>query len=350
MPCGNLYEVGRRYCALIRAVPVVLCVLVAAAPASAQADFYKGRTVQIVCGYGVGGGYDLYARTLARHLGDHIPGKPAVVVQNMTGAGGMRAANAIYTTLPKDGTVIACTNPILLMYQLMGGAQARYETGKLQWIGSLDEPNNSIIAFAKSGLRTIEDAKTREVPVPGDGPTSSMSLYPTATNALIGTRFRVIDGYTGSAAGDLALQRGEVDARSGASLGSLFAQHGEAIRNGTVRILIQFGPRRSRRIADVPLLQDLVGSERDKQIAEVLGLPATVGPGYWMAPGVPEERLAAIRKAFAATVTDPAFLASARQVRLELTPKTGAEVQAAVSAVAGYPKEVLAATAKMLRW
>jgi tripartite-type tricarboxylate transporter receptor subunit TctC len=272
------------------------------------------------------------------------------VVQNMTGAGGMRAANNVYATLPKDGTVIACTNPVLLMYQLMGGAQARYDSGKLQWVGSLDEPNNSIIAFAKSGLRTIDDAKKREVPVPGDGPTSSMSLYPTATNALLGTRFRVIDGYTGSAAGDLALQRGEVDARSGASLTSLFAQHGEQVRNGTLNVLIQFGPRRSKRLPDVPLLQDLLTSDRDKQIAAVLGLPATVGPGYWMAPGVPEDRLALVRKAFEETLADPAFLASAQQAKLELTPKTGAEVQAAVSAVAAYPKDVLAQTVRILKW
>ena len=328
----------------------LLLALLAPAHALAQADFYKGRTVQIVCGYGVGGGYDLYARTLARHLGDHIPGKPSVVVQNMTGAGGMRAANAVYTTLPKDGTVIACTNPVLLMYQLMGGAQARYDTGRLQWIGSLDDPNKSIIAFAKSGLRSIEDARTREIPVPGDGPTSSMSLYPTATNALLGTRFRVIDGYTGSAAGDLALQRGEVDARSGASLSSLFSQYADAIRDGQLHVLIQFGPRRSKRIPQVPLLQDLVTGERDKQIAEVLGLPATVGPGYWMAPGVPDDRLAAVRKAFEATIVDPAFLASAKQVRLDLMPRPGAAVQAAVNAVAAYPKDVLAQTAKILRW
>ena len=160
----------------------------------------------------------------------------------MTGAGGMRAANMVYTTLPKDGTVIAATNPTLLMYQLMGGQQARYETAKLQWIGSLDEPNNSIIAWHTSGIRTIDDAKTREVPVPGDGPTSSMSLYPTATNALLGTRFKIIDGYSGSAAGDLAMERGEVDARSGASLSSLFAQHADWIRDRKINILIQFGP------------------------------------------------------------------------------------------------------------
>ncbi len=336
-----------------RAATLALITLIASVTTDAAqtpADFYKGKTVNIVCGYGVGGGYDLYARTLARHLGDHIPGRPAVVVQNMTGAGGMRAANAVYTTLAKDGSVIACTNPILLMYQLMGGQQARYETGRLQWIGSLDEPNNAIIALASSGLRSIDDAKQREVPVPGDGPTSSMSLYPTATNALVGTRFRIIDGYTGSAAGDLAMQRGEVDARSGATLGSLFAQYGNAIRDHKLNVLIQFGPQRSPRLPDVPLLQDLVTSARAKQIAEILGLPATVGPGYWMAPDVPEERIAAMRKAFEATVVDPAFLASAKQVRLDLVPRTGVAVQAAVNAVAAYPKDVLAETAKILRW
>jgi tripartite-type tricarboxylate transporter receptor subunit TctC len=332
---------------------IALAALLALSPAGAStaaADHYKGKTITIICGYGVGGGYDLYARLMARHLGDHIPGKPSVIVQNMTGAGGMRAANTVYTTAPKDGTVIAATNPTLLMYQLMGGQQARYETDKLQWIGSLDEPNNSIIAWHTSGIRTLDDAKKREVPVPGDGPTSSMSLYPTATNALLGTRFRVIDGYSGSAAGDIALERGEVDARSGASLSSLFAQHADWIRDGKINILIQFGPRRSPRIPDVPLLQDLLTSERDRQIAAVIGLPATVGPGYWMAPGVPEEAIATVRKAFEAMIADPAFAAAVRQVRLDINPKTGAAVQAAVNAVAQVPADVLKQTAAILKW
>jgi tripartite-type tricarboxylate transporter receptor subunit TctC len=327
-----------------------LLALSLAGTSPAAADYYKGKTITIICGYGVGGGYDLYARLMARHLGDYIAGKPSVIVQNLTGAGGMRAANMVYTTAPKDGTVIAATNPTLLMYQLMGGQQARYETGKLQWIGSLDEPNNSIIAWHTSGIRTLDDARKREVPVPGDGPTSSMSLYPTATNALLRTRFKVIDGYSGSASGDLALERGEVDARSGASLSSLFAQHADWIRDGKINILIQFGPRRSPRIPDVPLLQDLLTSERDRQIAAVIGLPPTVGPGYWMAPGVPEEALAIVRKAFEAMIADPAFAASARQVKLDVNPKTGAAVQAAVNAVAQVPPDVLAQTATILKW
>jgi tripartite-type tricarboxylate transporter receptor subunit TctC len=336
---------------LIRHAIAFAALIALFAPDTSRAqEFYKGKTITIVCGYGVGGGYDLYARLLARHLTDHIPGRPSIVVQTMTGAGGMRAANMVYATLPKDGTVIAATNPTLLMYQLMGGQQARYETGKLQWIGSLDEPNNSIIAWHTSGIRTLDDTKTRDVPVPGDGPTSSMSLYPTATNALIGTRFKIIDGYSGSAAGDLAMERGEVDARSGASLSSLFAQHADWVRDRKINILIQFGPRRSRLIPDVPLLQDLLASERDRQIAAVIGLPPTVGPGYWMAPGVPDEALRIVRTAFEAMIIDPAFTVGARQVKLDLNPKTGAAVQAAVNAVAQFPPDVLAQTAAILKW
>jgi tripartite-type tricarboxylate transporter receptor subunit TctC len=328
----------------------LLALLLPGHGSAAAQEFYRGKTITIICGYGVGGGYDLYARLLARHLADHIPGKPAIIVQTMTGAGGMRAANAVYTTSPRDGTVIAATNPTLLMYQLMGGQAARYETAKLQWLGSLDEPNNSIITWHTSNIRTIEDAKAREVPVPGDGPTSSMSLYPTATNALLGTRFRIIDGYSGSASGDLAMERGEVDGRSGASLSSLFAQHADWVRDRKINILIQFGPRRSRLIPDVPLLQDLLTNERDRQIAAVVGLPTTVGPGYWMAPGVSDEALRTVRAAFARMIADPAFIAGARQLKLEVSPRTGAEVQAAVNAVASYPQDVLAQTAAILKW
>jgi tripartite-type tricarboxylate transporter receptor subunit TctC len=317
---------------------------------AAEAEFYKGKTITVMCGYGVGGGYDIYARLLARHLAGHIPGQPTIVVQNMPGAGGMRAANTVYTTAPKDGTVIAAVNPSLLMYQLMGGPAARYETAKLQWLGSLDEPNNSIIAWHTSGIRSIDDAKAREVPVPGDGPTSAMNMYPTVANALLGTRFKIIDGYSGSAAGDLAMERGEVDARSGANLTSLFSRHSDWIRDGKISILLQVGGKRDPALPDVPLLQEMTDSERNRQIAAVVSLPTTVGPGYWLAPGVPEEALRVLRAAFDAMITDPQFLADAQKSKLEIRPKSGAQVQATVNAVAQIPQEVLAQTAAILKW
>jgi tripartite-type tricarboxylate transporter receptor subunit TctC len=330
-------------------VLLILTALLCSSASRAQ-EFYKGKTITIVCGYGVGGGYDVYARLLARHIANHIPGQPTAIVQNMPGAGGMRAANTVYVTAPRDGTVIAAVNPSLLMYQLMGGPQARYETGKLQWIGSLDEPNNSIITWHTSGIRTLDDAKVRDVPMPGDGPTSAMTIYPTVANALVGTRFRIIDGYSGSAAGDLAMERGEVDGRSGANLTSLFARHADWIRDGKINILVQIGSRRDPLLPQVPLLQELLSSERDRQIAAVASLPTTVGPGYWMAPGAPEEALAILRKAFDAMVADPQFLAEAKQGKLEVRTKSGAAVQAAVNGVAEFPPDVLAQTAAILKW
>jgi tripartite-type tricarboxylate transporter receptor subunit TctC len=329
---------------------VALLTVLANSSHAAEAEYYKGKTITIMCGYGVGGGYDIYARLLARHLPGHIPGQPTIVVQNLPGAGGVRTANTVYTTAPKDGTAIAAVNPSLLMYQLMGGQAARYETAKLQWIGSLDEPNNSIIAWHTSGIRSIDDAKAREVPVPGDGPTSAMNIYPTVANGLLGTRFKIIDGYSGSAAGDLAMERGEVDARSGANLTSLFSRHSDWIRDGKITILLQIGGKRDPALPDVPLLQELTGSERNRQIAAVVSLPTTVGPGYWLAPGVPEETLRILRRAFDAMITDSQFLADARQSKLEIRPKSGAQVQVAVNAVAQFPPEVLAETAAILKW
>jgi len=294
---------------------------------AAEAEFYKGKTITVMCGYGVGGGYDISARLLARHLASHIQGQASIVVQNLPGAGGMRAANTVYTTAPKDGTVIAAVNPSLLMYQLMGGQSARYETAKLQWIGSLDEPNNSIITWHTSGIRSIDDAKTREVPVPGDGLTSAMNIYPTVSNALLGTRFKIIDGYSGSAAADLAMERGEVDGRSGANLTTLFARHSDWIRNGKINILLQIGGKRDPALPQVPLPQELVRSEHDRQVATVVSLPTTVGPAYWLAPGVPDEALRVLRTAFDAMIADPQFLADVRQSKLEIRPqvrRTGA--------------------------
>ena len=313
-------------------------------------DFYKGKTITIICGYGVGGGYDAYARLLARHLGNHIPGQRTVIVQNMPGAGGLRAANTVAVTAPKDGTTIAAVNPSLLMYQLLGGPQARYQTGTIKWIGSLDEPNNSIITWHTSGIRTIEDAKTRDVPMPGDGPTSSMSIYPTVTNALLGTRFKIVEGYSGSAAGDLAMERGEVDGRSGANLTSIFARRADWVSERKINFLLQIGNRRDPLLPDVPLLQDLLTSERDRQIATVASLPRTVGPGYWMAPEVPDATLAIVRRAFEAAIKDPALLADTKALNLEMRPKTGVEMQAAVAKIAQFPADVLTQTAAILKW
>jgi tripartite-type tricarboxylate transporter receptor subunit TctC len=321
-----------------------------AAPQAAAEDFYKGKTITILVGFSAGGGYDSYARLLARHLPEHIPGNPTIIVQNMEGAGSMRAANHVYNVAPKDGTAIAAVNATLLMYQLLGGKGAQYDPAKLGWIGSVANSNNSVITWHASGIDSVEDARQREVPMAGTGPTSYANIYPTIMNAVLDTRFKVINGYTGSNLMDLAMERGEVAGRSGAALTSLFSERPDWIRDKKVNFLVQIGYERDPALPDVPTLGELVKGEREKQIVNVVTLPTTVGYAYWVSPEVPQERLAILRDAFAKAVVDPDFLAEAKQRNLDIKVQTGKELEALVKAAAETPKEVLDATAKTLGW
>src|SRR5499426_2712694 len=192
-------------------------------PAAAQgvADFYRGRTVSFVVGFGPGGGYDLYARVISRHIGRHIPGNPTVVVQNMDGAGSVRAANYVYAVAPKDGTVIAAVNQNMPMYQLLGGTGAQFEADKLVWLGSMANSNGVIYTWHTSGVRTIEDAKTQLVPLGAVGVASDSYIFPTVVNALAGTKFKPIPGYAGTVQINIAIERGEVMGRGGTTWASV---------------------------------------------------------------------------------------------------------------------------------
>src|SRR5918999_2655969 len=178
--------------ACVKALVVLVSVVLCASAASAQsvAEFYKGKTVQIVVGFGVGGGYDLYARALGRHLGKHVPGNPTVVVQNMEGAGSVRAANYVYAGSPRDGTVIAAVNQNAAMYQLLGGAGAKFEAAHLQWLGSMTNSNGTVYTWHTSGIKTLDDAKQKEVPMGAVGPQSDSVIFPNLINELLGTRFK----------------------------------------------------------------------------------------------------------------------------------------------------------------
>ena len=189
-----------------------------AASAQSVADFYKGKTIQIVVGFGAGGGYDLYARALGRHLGKHMPGNPTVVVQNMEGAGSVRAANYVYAGSPQDGTVIAAVNQNAPMYQLLGGAGAKFEAAQLQWLGSMTNSNGTVYTWHTSGIKTLDDAKLKEVPMGAVGAQSDSVIFPNLINELLGTKFKPITGYAGSTQIHLAMERGEVMGRGGNSL------------------------------------------------------------------------------------------------------------------------------------
>lgn len=333
---------------ILTAAPLALILPVL--PAAAQ-DFYQGKTINVICGFAPGGGYDAYARLMSRHIGNHMPGKPSVVVQNMTGAGTVRASNHVYSVATKDGTYIAAVNQNMPMYQLLGGKAAQFEAGKLQWIGSLIGSNGITYTWHTSPTKTIEDAKHRETPLGGTGTNSDSHIYPTAINKLIGTRFKVINGYSGGTADiHIAVERGEVEGRGGNSWASLTASSKGWIEEKKINVLVQIGFEPEPELKSVPMLIDLVKSEEDRQIVRVISNPITIGYGYWLAPEVPADRIALLRKAFDQMAADKEFLAEADKLKMMIRPRNGTQLEKIVKDVAATPKPILQRTAEILEW
>jgi len=321
-----------------------------AAVADEAADFYRGRTITVIVGFGAGGGYDLYARLLAHYLGNHIAGQPNVVVQNMEGAGSVRAANYVYSVAPKDGTVIAAVNQNMPMYQMLGGAGAQFNAADINWLGSMASSNGTLYTWYQSGIRTLADAKARDVLLGGAGTTSDSYIYPTLLNGLLGTRFKVINGYAGTKEIHLALERGEVMGRGGNTWASLMSSNQDWVDQKKINILVQIGFRPEPEITQVPLLIDLVRSPPEKQIATVVTLPTALGYTNWLAPEVPPGRMQLLREAYDATLQDKAFLAEAAQHAMMIRPQTGAEIEGLIKQAAAVPKPVLERTAQLLGW
>lgn len=327
-------------------------IALATLPASAQsvADFYKGKTIQIVVGFGVGGGYDLYARALGRYLGKHLPGHPNVVVQNMEGAGSVRAANFVYAGSPQDGTVIAAVNQNMPMYQLLGGAGAKFEAAGMQWLGSMTNSNGLVYTWHSSGIKTLDDAKQKEVPMGAVGAASDSVIFPNLINEMVGTRFKPISGYAGSAQIHLAMERGEVMGRGGNSWASVQTANMSWVKENKINILVQVGFEKEPDLPDVPLLLDLVKDEDRKGVIRVVSLPTALGYGHWVAPGVPKDRVAALRAAYAAVMKDPEFLNETEKTGMVVRAQAGETLDGLVRQVTTAPKAVLDRTAQILKW
>jgi len=327
-------------------------VLAAAAPARADAveDFYKGRTVNLYIGYSVGGGYDDYARAISRHLGDHIPGKPNVVPQNLEGAGSLRAANFLYSRAPKDGTAIGTFARGAAFYPLMGLQGASYDAQKMNWIGSANNETSLCIALASTGITSIEQLKTQEMTAGGTGPTDDTVQFVKVINGVLGTKMRPVTGYPGGNDVLLAVERGEVQGRCGWSYSSLLATRPNWIKEKKINILLQLGLKKHPDLPNVPLVMDVPGlSNEDKQILKLVFARQVMGRPYAAPPGIPADRLAALRKAFMDTVTDPAFLADAAKAELEINPVDGAEVQKLVADVYQTPPEIARKAGELLK-
>jgi tripartite-type tricarboxylate transporter receptor subunit TctC len=329
-------------------VAAALALGVSQAHAQSVADFYRGKTIQIVVGFGVGGGYDLYARALGRYLGKHVPGNPTVVVQNMEGASSIRAANYAYAS--SDGTVIAAVNQNAAMYQLLGGAGAKFESAKLQWLGSMANSNGTVYTWHTSGVKTLEDAKQREVPMGAVSVQSDSVIFPNLINELLGTKFKPITGYAGSTQIHLAMERGEVMGRGGNSFSSLQTANAHWLKEKKINMLVQVGFEKEPELPEVPLLLDLVKSEADKGVVRVVSLPTAIGYGHWLGAGVPKERLAALRTAYEAVLKDPEFVKEVKKTGMEIRVQPGARMESLVKQVIDTPPAVLDRTARILKW
>jgi tripartite-type tricarboxylate transporter receptor subunit TctC len=330
------------------------CVAILLLPAPARATesaagFYQGRTIRLIVGFSAGG-YDSYGRLLARYLGGHIPGNPSVIVENMPGAGSVRAANYVYDAAPQDGTVIASVNQNAPMYRLVGGEGAQYDPARFQWLGSIAHSNEMLYTWHSSGIATLAEAQAKEVVLGGVGVTSDSYIYATIIDGLLGTRFKVITGYPGSREINLALERGEVMGRGGNSWASLLTNDRAWLDEKKINLLVQIGLAKEPDLPEVPLLLDLVKSAADKQIVRLISSPSTFGYAYWVAPGVAPERVAALRAGFEQSVTDPAFGEDAARLGMTIRFQKGAALEDLVKAVAATPPPVLERTARLLGW
>ena len=302
-------------------------------------EFYRGKQIDMVIGYSPGGTYDLYARLVARFLGNYIPGKPKIVPRNMPGAGSRAAVRWVYTVAPKDGSVLATADQSLSVEQAMGDKTLGFDTTKLIYIGNANVDNNTMSAWYTSGVKTIDDAKTRQVVVGATGGSTS-SQYAKAMNALIGTKFKIIIGYPGGNDINLALEKGEVDVRGSNAWASWKATRPDWLKDKKINILVQIGLTKAPDLPDVPLLMDLATNDQDRAVFKLLSASSSIGRPFFASPGVPPERVKALRAAFDAMVKDPTFLAEAQKEGFDINPLSGEELQKIVGDIVATPKPV----------
>jgi tripartite-type tricarboxylate transporter receptor subunit TctC len=299
-------------------------------PAAAE-EFYAGRQIKLVVGAGVGGGSDLYCRFLVRHFSEHISGHPTVIVVNMAGANSINAANYMNIRAPSDGTEIINVSPSLPMDQAFGNSNIKFDLADFHWIGNMSQSANVLIAWNTTSIKTIVDAQRQTVTIGSTDATSISSRTPTALNNLLGTKFRVINGYESGGAIDLALERGEVDGRASITWASLKSSHPEWLREKKINVLVQMGVARDRDLPDVPLLSELVTKADDVAVAKFLEDISAVTRTLAAGPKVPEERVTILRRAFMETLQAPKVLAEAQTAQLDISPMDGATLQTLVT-------------------
>lgn len=316
-------------------------VIFAAAPARAD-DFYAGKTITISIGTGPGGSYDAYARLMARHLGRHIAGNPTLVQRNMPGAGGTRVAAFIYNVAPKDGTHLGATLNTIPIFQLLNPNKAKYDVGKFNWIGTTASPTNILVVWHTTGVKTLEEATKKVIPLGATTSGTTQEMYPLMTNRLFGTKFKIVLGYGSANEVNLALERGEVLGRGSNSWMSYMFQHPTWVNEKKIVPLFQMTLERDPMLKDVPTLLELARTDEQRAVISLLATTETIGRAMMGPPGMAADRVALLRKAFAAAINDPKLKADAEKAKLELQPIEGTRLQALVEKISSASPEVVA--------
>jgi tripartite-type tricarboxylate transporter receptor subunit TctC len=320
----------------------VLCLVDAALGGEARAqNFYDGKTITVVTSTGIGGTYDVLARAVARHMTKYVPGKPTMIVQNMPGAGNVLATNYMYNVAPKDGTVMAVIHAAMPLHQVLDGRGVRYDASKFNWLGSPGPENEVVLVWHTAGIETIDDIKKKEVILGATGEGSGIFILPMVMNRVLGTKFKVVIGYKSSEDVNLAMERGEVQARA-FGIDSILAQHSDWLRNKTIDIVVQAGVKRDNYLPDVPLLTELTGAEEDSEIMALVSSTAGLGHPYLVPPGTPPERIAVLRRAFMETLRDRGFLDEVTKLGLRIDPMASDEVTRIVADTISTPPAVVA--------
>src|SRR5262245_10850857 len=310
------------------------------AEAQTPEQFYAGKTIDVVIGYPPAGSNDTYGRLLARHLGKHVPGHPSIVPKNMPGAGSFLALGNMYNVAPRDGTVIAIGAPTAPLDEKLGTQGVRFKTAELNWIGRIDSLINIVFMWKTSPVKTVADAQRIESTLSATGVGSTVSVYPTVMNNVLGTKFKLIMGYRGSNDAQLAVERGEVEGHS-TSWTAVKVAHPHWLPSKSITILVQFGLERHRELPDIPTVVELARTDEERAILRAVMNATEIGTAFFTTPGVPADRVETLRRAFDVTMKDPEFLADAEKTTLTVHPMAGEELQKLVAEVSDLSPEVM---------
>lgn len=331
------------------AASVALIAVAAPVAADTVASFFAGKQMRFIIRTPPGGDYDQLSRLLARHIGKHIPGQPNVTPQNMPGGGGIIAANYIANIAPRDGTFLTMVSQGLPVDQALGlNPSLKADLRAFNWLGNMANSNQLIAVWHTSPTKTLEDAKTRVTTIGSTGAGSMSVQLPAFSNNILGTKFAIVVGYPGGQHVDLAMEQGEVEGRGTNTYTGYMASKPQYLNDKLLRPLLQVGLEAEENLPGVPLLKDLKLSDADRVAADYMSKAVAVGRPVATTPGVPADRVAALRKAFDATLRDAAFLAEAEKAGMEIEPLTGLQVETMLAKAYGAPPAIVARMVDLL--